>query len=442
VAPSKAKVFISSSMRELPEERKVIHDLITGLEFFEPFAYEFDAVASSGSPKELWERDLDTSQVCLAILWKKLGEWTVAEIERAEELGIETLVFVKVEDTNDDGLTEPATTEVLDYLNSKTHPDDGVFSEARFTEAEQLNKKVRDALQSSLTKQFLENQETTRRERLNEGGPIPSVSRTASEVSPEIGDGVVETRPDKSLAIPLDKRPVVPIFPRQFLGRSFDRERLAGLVDRGEHFIAVTGLDEMGRKSLVQVMAHEEFAEQFPDGAGLVPELRTAAAATPEGASPLPDDGAGPGHDDAVRDVLQAIWASAFKRDAGMDLKDLKNLKALIALFDVDLDEEKIDQLVQAVPKSVIVATMADGALVESAYRPIALPPMAGDELVDAFSEQAMVTVPDDLKPALEAAFASTGGAPAQVVELANDAYNARVSADTLGDWLSSLGSA
>lgn len=97
------KVFVSSGMQELAEERRIIASLLPELsdESFqvETWVFEADALASAQSIRRVYLDALEQSNLYLGIFWNGYGEYTIDEFERAGEIGIPRLIYVKNVDT-------------------------------------------------------------------------------------------------------------------------------------------------------------------------------------------------------------------------------------------------------------------------------------------------------------------------------------------------------
>ena len=88
------RVFISSSMAELAEEREVINQVIQQ-SGYHPFLYEHDAGARPCNHEETFVRELKASHLYVGVFWNKYGPYTIEEFELANESGIPCLVFEK-----------------------------------------------------------------------------------------------------------------------------------------------------------------------------------------------------------------------------------------------------------------------------------------------------------------------------------------------------------
>jgi tetratricopeptide (TPR) repeat protein len=100
----KLKVFISSKMHELADERRalvnLLPDLSDGSFQIEAWVFEADAQASSKSIRQVYLDALEQSDLYIGIFWQGYGEWTIDEFYRADEIGIPRHLYVKNVDTD------------------------------------------------------------------------------------------------------------------------------------------------------------------------------------------------------------------------------------------------------------------------------------------------------------------------------------------------------
>jgi hypothetical protein len=138
------RVFISSSMAELVEERKVIERVIRQAGY-QPFLYERDANARPWNHEETFVQELKASHLYVGIFWNKYGPYTVQEFNLANERGIPRLVFEKA---SGPGEREKELQEFLDQSNKVTGAD--AVTIARFTSASDLEEKFQKSFKSFL----------------------------------------------------------------------------------------------------------------------------------------------------------------------------------------------------------------------------------------------------------------------------------------------------
>jgi len=92
-------VFISSKMLELRPERDALFEFVDTLDYgdihLHAWVFEKDAPATSQPTRDVYLNALRNSALYIGLLWNEFGEWTVDELERATEWGIERHVYVK-----------------------------------------------------------------------------------------------------------------------------------------------------------------------------------------------------------------------------------------------------------------------------------------------------------------------------------------------------------
>ena len=149
--------------------------------------------------------------------------------------------------------------------------------------------------------------------------------------------------------------------------------------------------------------------------------------------------------DEPVDDILQAIWEAVYDAEgitveADRRRLDLKKLNALVALTDVELDDGRVQELVNALENSKIIATMPDGHA--PIGRPVKVAPMAepGD-LIEMLVEEIDVEIDTAMGELVAAKFAPTGGLPQKVGELIAEAFDEVDDEAALATWLGAPGS-
>lgn len=386
-------------MAELVEERQVVGRVCDELHL-ESFLYEDDAVASPDPPLEAWERDLADSDLLIAILWKKFGKWTEKEIVFAMESSIPVLLFVKTEDMDGDGLPDIVTKEVDAFVSGHNDVETGL-ADAWFESLDELERKVRASILDlqALALSFKRNS------KMDAGAAVHGGRRVAVESSGGHGDLVSEAKREGGTrkaekAIRRLKR-----HRGLFFGRAVDREVVADLIGQDEPFVAVKGESEIGRETLFRVLANEDLQERYTDGAGVIPEVTTG---------------------DSAEDVRHAIWEAFHETDGlGVDedreISDLESLNAMVALLDVELDDDVIDEITELLPESVVAATMPADVELDRFVHELQ-PILETEALVEAFSFYSKVEVPAELAEAVAERCRQTGGQPAEVKKLGQSA--------------------
>lgn len=88
------QAFVSSGMEELGQERLIVKRALEELHV-DAFVYEEDQGARPESIRTSYLSELEVADVYIGIFWKKLGESTKEEYERATELGMDCLIYEK-----------------------------------------------------------------------------------------------------------------------------------------------------------------------------------------------------------------------------------------------------------------------------------------------------------------------------------------------------------
>lgn len=381
----------------------------------ESFIYEDDAVASDDPPKVTWERELAPSDLFICLVWKKFGTWTESEFEFARESNIPVLLFVKAPDVDGDGEPDIASTQVQEFLNRQTDVESGI-SDAWFGDAEELERKLTASI---LNIQAL-GLDARKRQKMNDGAPVQGASREAVESDGGHGEVVVES------ARPGAKRRKPRRLKRHrglFFGRGIDRDVVATLIGQDEPFVALKGEKDIGREALLQVLANEDLKDAYPDGVGVIADVADGAP---------------------IDDLRRAIW-EAFYDDGGIgadedrELSDLETLHAMIAMLDIDLDEETVEELEDLVPEALVAATLpATSALDRGSVHELR-PIDDAEALLEAFTTYAGVDVAAEHVHAVVERCRATGGAPGDVKDLCQKAM-AELKRTSLQEWLAGGG--
>ncbi len=151
------RVFISSTILELANERIVVRNVIEALRMTPVF---FESGARPHPPRELYRSYLDQSDIFIGIYWEKYG-WTAPgmEISGLEDewiLAVDKPQLIYIKNT---ALREPD----LDKLIKKIQ-DTGSVSYQRFNEPSDLSKLLANDLALLLAERFQSNSAGTKRE--------------------------------------------------------------------------------------------------------------------------------------------------------------------------------------------------------------------------------------------------------------------------------------
>lgn len=147
----KLRVFVSSTLHELEEERKVIMDAIKKIHLI-PVMFELGA--RPHAPRNLYREYLNQSQIFIGIYWNQYGwvapEEEVSGIEDEYNLSVDLprLIYIKKSDKRD---------ERLELLIRKIQKDDSV-SYKTFQSSSELQELIINDLAILLTEKFYETQ--------------------------------------------------------------------------------------------------------------------------------------------------------------------------------------------------------------------------------------------------------------------------------------------
>jgi hypothetical protein len=87
-------VFVSSSMEELADERRVVKNLLERRDIG-GWLFEVDGDAREHSIRETSLREVEAADLYIGLFWRKYGEVTAAEYEHARRMGKSCLIFEK-----------------------------------------------------------------------------------------------------------------------------------------------------------------------------------------------------------------------------------------------------------------------------------------------------------------------------------------------------------
>lgn len=224
------RVFVSSTLQELAEERAAVRKAVTGLRL-SPVMFELGARPHPA--RELYRAYLSQSDVFIGIYWQSYG-WVgpgedVSGLEDEYRLsgGLPRLVYVKEPAPQ----REPNLAELLRQIK-----DQGCISYKRFESAEELAELVADDLALLLTEGFF-------RETPSATADAAGVARTAT----------------------------LPVPPTALVGRREALTRLQDLLLSPEaNLVTLTGTGGTGKTRLALEAAHA-LAAEFADGVVFVP---------------------------------------------------------------------------------------------------------------------------------------------------------------------------
>ncbi|MGH2806701.1 MAG: tetratricopeptide repeat protein [Actinomycetota bacterium] len=220
------RVFISSTLGELKEERVAVRDAVESLHLI-PVMFELGA--RPHPPRDLYRSYLAQSHVFVGIYWERYG-WIAPgedisglEDEYALSEGMPKLMYVKSSEDR-----EPRLMELLQRIEV-----DDQASYKPFTDAEELEALVKDDLALMLTEHFE-----------MAGGPAPTVT------------------------VPVAEKPrfALPIQPTVFVGREAEAAAVRELLaDPDVRLLTLTGPGGIGKTRLAFEVA-QEIQDRYADG--------------------------------------------------------------------------------------------------------------------------------------------------------------------------------
>jgi predicted ATPase len=225
------RVFVSSTLGELAEERQAVSRAITALRLT-PVMFELGA--RPHPPQELYRAYLAQSDVFIGLYWQRYG-WVgpgmdISGLEDEFQLsqGFPRLLYIKQPAPD----REPRLAEMLGRIEAE-----GRDAYRHFRTARELGRLVRDDLATLLSEQFA------------------AAQHPATATAPPSSRG---PRP-----LPVDLTSLV--------GRDGDIDEVAGLVERSDvRLVTLTGLGGIG-KSRLAVAVGERLADRFGSRTAFVP---------------------------------------------------------------------------------------------------------------------------------------------------------------------------
>src|SRR5271165_3858776 len=246
----RVRVFVSSTLQELADERGAVRDAVKALRLV-PVMFELGA--RPHPPRQVYRAYLAQSQVFVGVYWQNYGwvapgeEISGLEDEYRLSAGMPRLIYVKSPAPS----REPRLAEMLPRIK-----DDDSVSYQRFSDSAELQRLVEDDLAVLLSERF----EMTR-----------SAGRAADAVP-------VDARPAD--AVPVDAGPAgaLPVPPTPLVDREQETAEMEDLVVRqGVRLITFTGPGGVG-KSRLAVEAAGRLGPGFADGVRFV-DLASVSAA-------------------------------------------------------------------------------------------------------------------------------------------------------------------
>ncbi len=137
------RVFVSSKMAELAEERQAIQTALKEL-FIATFVFEADAGARETTIEQTFVEELREADLYIGLFWRVYGEYTIQEYQTACDLGMDRLIFEKRV------AVEQRDSELQQFLDEIGQVREGVTIRW-FTSLEELRNFVKQDVQKWLT---------------------------------------------------------------------------------------------------------------------------------------------------------------------------------------------------------------------------------------------------------------------------------------------------
>ncbi len=222
------RVFVSSTLQELADERQAARDAITHLRLA-PVMFELGA--RPHPPKELYRAYLDQSHIFIGIYWQKYGwvapDMTISGLEDEYNLSGDKPKLIYIKSPAPD--REPRLNELLERVKTDN------VSYKYFSTPAELRESIENDVAMLLTERF-------------ESQPVePAPSKTAPT-----------------------RRHSLPMPPTQLIGREKELQTLRDLLGRDDvALVTLTGPGGTGKSRLALQLALES-VERFADGAYFV----------------------------------------------------------------------------------------------------------------------------------------------------------------------------
>jgi len=225
------RVFISSTLKELGEERSRARDAVNQLHLT-PILFEQGA--RPHSPAALYRAYLDQSHVFIGIYWQQYG-WVaqgmdISGLEDEYRLAADKPRLIYIREPAPE--RDPRLTKMLDQIKR-----DGRTSYKRFRSPSELGTLIEEDLALLLSERF-------------EGPSLAGIRRAE---------------------VPARGASTVPAPPSRFIGRESEIRAVRELLERpATRLVTLTGLGGIGKTRLALKVA-EDIQDRFPDGLAIVP---------------------------------------------------------------------------------------------------------------------------------------------------------------------------
>ncbi len=144
------KLFISSKMQELAQERRAVQEALKEFELY-GWLWETDAGARPEPVHSVYLKEVAASDIYIGLFWLGYGPYTIEEFEHARSLHKPCLIYEKHIDTDHRSSQLAAFLSELERVKNR----DGLTT-CRFTTVEGLAKQVQHDVMRLLTTVFRE----------------------------------------------------------------------------------------------------------------------------------------------------------------------------------------------------------------------------------------------------------------------------------------------
>lgn len=221
----KLRVFISSTINELAEERRIAREAISRLSLI-PVLFEMGA--RPYAPRDLYQAYLDQSQIFVGIYWKSYGwiapDMEISGLEDEYRLSRNKPSLIYIKRTNEP--RDPALEKLIREMEST-----GSVSYQKFSAPEELSEFLLNDLAVLLSESF-ENQNTNR------------------QITNSLNSHL-------------------PVIRQNLIGREEEIKLLSELIEKQSGLVTITGPGGTGKTSLA-LMAGKNLERKFRDGAHFI----------------------------------------------------------------------------------------------------------------------------------------------------------------------------
>jgi hypothetical protein len=324
------RIFVSSRMQELADERQRIKAALAGIRI-NAWIFEDDAGARTGTIEETYLDELDKADLYLGIFWRGFGTYTIEEYEHAKKRGKDRLIYEKTADIA--GTRDPELQTFLDRIGQVKLGE----TPARFETVDRLVEHVLLDVPALLTARF-------RKQRAGMSG--------APFQTPALRSGYV---PRPALLDPLSANLASPHDPSMF------------------RVIALHGMPGSGKSELATAAARDaRVLNRFPDGVlwgvlGLEPNLSGLLSGW-------------------IQALGDRDWRGGDASAGQERLRTLLQDRAVLLVLDDAWNAEHVIQLIAGGPRCAALITTREAVVARAAQAATAdtieVGVMSGDEAV------------------------------------------------------------